>query len=93
MDVGNLPIVMNVCYIQWDWVVHIKRKKMIKKTILKAIIYRLISFCVVYLLVFLFTGQLVQATYITVLLEMIKTIQYFLYELLWKRLSKNEPKV
>jgi len=63
-----------------------------KKTILKSILYRIWSVLLTSTIVFLVTGNPQITTTITIILEVFKTINYFVFENIWKyvKTKRNE---
>ena len=61
-----------------------------KKLFLKAVIYRICAFCVIFLLSLFITGNGIIAGAISILELISKLVLYYLYELAWKKFTKGE---
>ena len=59
------------------------------KTIIKSLLYRIFSFIVTSVVILIITGDVVEATIITLFVEATKTTTYFLFELGWKFYSEE----
>ena len=61
-----------------------------KREILKkSIAFRIYSVIIMALFFYIITGSLEQMTYLTILVEAIKTIQYTVFEVAWKKYKKH----
>lgn len=64
-----------------------------KREILKkSIVFRIVSVTVMAAFFYLYTGSVKQMTLLTALVEIIKTIQYALFEIFWKRYKQKAKK-
>lgn len=64
-----------------------------KREILKkSIVFRIVSITVMAAFFYFYTGSVKQMTLLTALVETIKTIQYALFEIFWKRYKKRVKK-
>jgi uncharacterized membrane protein len=58
-----------------------------KRSILKAISYRIVCIISMLAVTFLFTRNVNQSVYITIVFQSIQTLIYYLHERLWTRVS------
>jgi len=58
-----------------------------EKILIKTIIYRVYSIVIAYFVFYLLTGEIMKATKFTIILELTKLSQYYLFEKLWKRIQ------
>jgi len=58
-----------------------------EKILIKTIIYRIYSIVIAYLVFYLLTGKIMKATKFTIILELTKLCQYYLFEKLWKKIQ------
>jgi uncharacterized membrane protein len=63
------------------------------KSLLKTIIYRLLSVVLTVILVFIFSGEMKLATTIGMVDLFLKSLLYFLYEKWWQKLSHMDEKL
>lgn len=64
---------------------------MILRKLYKTLIYRAISIIMIFMIVYFITYDFTETTAITIIIEIVKTIQYFVFDCLWKKKSdKNE---
>lgn len=61
-----------------------------REVLKKSIAFRIISIIVMAILFYILTGSLKQMTYLTLLVEAVKTAQYGIFEILWKRYKKKK---
>lgn len=59
------------------------------KKIYKTIVYRVINLFLTWIVMFILSGEPMKSTYLTMILEIIKTTVYFLFEIAWERKDKN----
>jgi len=59
----------------------------------KSIAFRVISVTVMALFFYIVTGSLKQMTILTAMVEVIKTIQYVIFEFYWKKYKKKFKKI
>ena len=59
------------------------------KSLTKSLIYRMYSFLVTWIVVFVITGNIKSTTIITAIMEIVKTINYLIFETIWEKI-KNE---
>ncbi len=55
----------------------------------KSVVFRICSVIIMALFFYLVTGSLEQMTYLTILVEVIKTIQYAIFEVAWKKYKER----
>jgi len=66
----------------------------IKRRTIKSILYRVYSFIITWLvMLLLMPGNIVQVNTITIIVEVIKTLNFFLFDYVWDRLKKHEAEI
>lgn len=58
-----------------------------KRITFKTILYRLISIIISFTIGFCWTGQLLKSLYLTIFIELVQTINYFVYENIWDQIK------
>jgi uncharacterized membrane protein len=61
----------------------------IKKLLIKAIIYRILSYFIALGITYLFTQNFEISLLMTIVINSVKTIYYYSYDLLWKKITKK----
>lgn len=56
----------------------------------KSILYRVYSFAITWLVMFLLTGSVEKAGINTVIIELVKTLNYFLFDYVWDKIKKGK---
>jgi len=57
--------------------------------LIKSVCYRLYSIGIALVFFWFLFGEIVAATQYTIILELIKVLQYFCFELFWQRFSRS----
>lgn len=60
-----------------------------REVLKKSIIFRIYSLIIIAILFYIITGSFKQMTYFTILVEAVKTAQYSVFEILWKKYKKK----
>lgn len=61
-----------------------------REVLKKSIAFRIVSIIVMAIFFYILTGSFKQMTYFTLLVEAIKTVQYGVFEVLWKKYKKKK---
>ena len=67
-----------------------ERKEHLKRSLLKTITFRMISIVVLFSVTWLLTGNMFEATAITIVFQSIQTVVYFVHEHIWERKGRTE---
>ena len=59
------------------------------KTLYKTAAYRIVSFFLTLMIMFIISGEPWEATLLTIILECVKTAVYFLFEMFWEEIEKR----
>jgi len=51
----------------------------------KTIIYRTISIILLFIIIYIVSGDIEETTTLTIFIEIIKTLQYFIYDYIWSK--------
>ena len=61
---------------------------MTNNVLVKSLLYRIYSIGIAFLFFWLLLGEMMTATWYTAILESIKVLQYFCFEVVWQRFSR-----
>lgn len=67
--------------------------KKVKKLAIKSLVYRIYSVVIAWTVIFLLTGEPETTSYITIILEIIKTIGYITFHKLWDYYVNRRRKI
>lgn len=60
------------------------------KIVRKTISYRIISFILLFAIIYAFTGSIGETTILTIFVECIKALTYYIFEHIWRKLCQTE---
>ena len=64
-----------------------KLKQTEKRIAFKTVLYRIVSVIIAFTVGYLWTGKLLRSIYLTIFIELVQTINYFIYENIWDQIK------
>ena len=64
-----------------------KLKQTEKRIAFKTVLYRIVSVIIAFTVGYLWTGKLLRSIYLTIFIELVQTINYFIYENIWEQIK------